>query len=105
METSMKRVSELQPPKAFPDVERTIDIDDLEGKGDFIIHDYESRQGRYGEYLIILAEDGKGMFTLTTGASAVINLIKMAKKLAPLPTVGAVKEVVGKTGRRYYTLV
>jgi len=101
----MKRASDLRPPKAFPDVERIMEFDELQEKGDFIIRDFAVREGHYGEFAIILAENDDGLFTTTTGASAVVNLIKLAKAKDELPIMAALKEEVGSTGRHYYTLV
>ena len=77
----------------------------LQEKGDFIIHDFVIRDGHYGQFIILLVEDEDGRFTTTTGASAVVNLVKLAKAKDDLPIVAALTEEVGTTGRHYYTLV
>ena len=97
----MKRASELQLPRAFPEVDRKIEFSDLIDGGDIIIHAAESREGHYGEFMVILAEDSEGKFTTTSGSNSVVDLIKLAFEKDELPFVAAVKERRGKTGRMY----
>ncbi len=106
MARKMKRATDLKPPQAFPEIQRTVVWEDLLDKPDIVIHDFEMRPGANGDFMVVLAEDEQGQFTTTTGAQAVTELIKKAKEENELPFVATVKEEKSRSSRyNYYVLV
>lgn len=106
MTESMKRASDLRPPKAFPEVERVVEFFQLaDNDADVVFCDYQLRPGQYGNFMVILGEDTEGKFTTTTGAKAVVDLILSASEQGQIPFIAKVVEETGKSGRRYYSLV
>jgi len=93
--SKMKQTSELQSPRAFPEVDRQIVFSDLIGHGDIIIHAADIRVGQHGEFMVLLAEDAQGKFTTATDSRSSIELVKFAFEKNERPFAIEVKKRSG----------
>ena len=99
--SKMKQTSELQSPRAFPEVTREIEFFDLIGAGDFIILAADVHARQYSESMVLLAEDGDGKFTTTTNIISIMDIVKFRFDKCETPFVAQVKQRRGKDGRTY----
>ena len=86
-QTKVVRFGDIYQPEATrPTYRRAAE---LLGK-DILIIDAEVRQGNFGDYLLVKAQEGQETFSFTVGAQAVITKILDAKKQGLLPMVGRI---------------
>ena len=84
-----------QDEKAFPSVEVTYPIENLVG-GDFVIEDFALRDGKFGEFAVLLMRaviNIDEQFTSVTGGQVIIKQLKAMKDGGCMPCVGSLGKV------------